>query len=138
MPKGVHNEFRPIEPGRWDDIYDTHFSQGFVAGEFVFVSGQVAADENGKLVGDDDIEQQTRQVFANIEQVLRSEGVRLEEIVQVNVFLLDIGDIPRIARVRREVFGEHRPASTAVQVSGLLLPGAKVEINAVALRNGSP
>jgi enamine deaminase RidA (YjgF/YER057c/UK114 family) len=91
-------------------------------------------DEAGDLVGDGDVARQARQVFQNIGEVLEQARSSLSEIVQLNLFLLDISDIPRIADVRRELFGEHRPASTAVQVAGLLLPGAKLEINAVALR----
>jgi len=123
--------------GRWDAPFGSHFSQGFVAGNFIFVSGQLPVDPAGALVGDGDVERQARKVFENIGEVLAQAGSSLDEIVQLNVFLLDIADIPRIADVRRELFGEHRPASTAVQVSGLLLSGAKLEINAVALRNGT-
>lgn len=137
MEYQLDNDFRPIDPGRWDETYDTHFSNGFVGGQFIFVSGQVPNNEEGELVGGDDVEQQARQVFENIDAILRSDGSSLADVVQVNVFLLDIGDVSRIAAARREAFGEHRPASTAVQVSGLLLPGARLEINALALRNGA-
>ena len=122
--------------GRWDATFDSHFSQGFVAENFVFVSGQLPVDAAGALVGDGDVEQQARQVFHNIAQVLAEAHSTLDEIVQLNLFLLDINDIPRIAHVRRELFGEHRPASTAVGVSGLLVAGARLEINAIALRRG--
>jgi 2-iminobutanoate/2-iminopropanoate deaminase len=123
--------------GRWDTTFDSHFSQGFVANSFIFVSGQLPVDAAGALVGAGDVAQQARQVFHNIGDVLAQAASSLSEIVQLNLFLLDISDIPRIANVRRELFGEHRPASTAVQVAGLLLPGAKLEINAVALRTGA-
>ena len=125
---------RPVEPGRWDAKYDSHFSQAFVADRFVFVSGQLATDADGNLVGGDDVAQQAWQVFENIAAILASEQLDLRSIVSVNVFVTDIEDIPRIAPVRRELFGDHRPASTAVEISRLLLPGAKLEINAVALR----
>ena len=123
--------------GRWDSTFDSHFSEGFVAGGFVFVSGQLPVDTSGALVGDGDVTQQARAVFANIGEVLAQAGATLGDIVQLTLFLLDIDDIPRIAKVRRELFGEHRPASTAVQVSGLLLSGARLEVNAVALRKGA-
>ena len=125
---------RPVEPGRWDATYDSHFSQAFTADRFIFVSGQLATDEAGQLVGGDDVAMQARQVFENIAAILAREQLDLRSIVQVNVFLTDIEDIPRIAPVRRELFGEHRPASTAVEISRLLLPGAKLEVNAVAMR----
>jgi len=127
----------PLGSGRWDTTFDSHFSQGFVADNFIFVSGQLPVDESGDLVGDGDVASQARQVFHNIGEVLAQARSSLGEIVQLNLFLLDISDIPRIANVRRELFGEHRPASTAVQVAGLLLPGAKLEINAVALRRAA-
>jgi len=63
--------------------------------------------------------------------ILKTYSAGLERRV---FFLDDEADIPRIAPVRRELFGDHRPASTAVEISRLLLPGAKLEINAVALR----
>ena len=125
---------KALGSGRWDSTFDSHFSQGFVADNFIFVSGQLPVDAAGALVGGGDVAQQARQVFANIREVLAQAGASLAEIVQLNLFLLDIDDIPRIAGVRRELFGEHRPASTAVQVSGLLVAGARLEINAVALR----
>jgi 2-iminobutanoate/2-iminopropanoate deaminase len=127
---------RALGPGLWDSAFDSHFSQGFVADSLIFVSGQLPVDGHGALVGDGDVAEQARSVFTNIEAVLGEAGAALTDVVQVNLFLLDIQDIPRIAEVRREVFGEHRPASTAVQVSGLLLPGARLEVNAVALRDG--
>jgi 2-iminobutanoate/2-iminopropanoate deaminase len=118
-----------------EQVFDSHFSAGFIAGPLVFVSGQLPLDEDGAVEGGD-VEAQARCVFRNIERVLEQADATLEDVVQVNVFLLDIEDIPRIAGVRRELFGEHPPASTAVEVSGLLVPGCKLEINAVALRDG--
>ncbi len=128
---------RALGSGRWDTTFDSHFSDGFVAGKFIFVSGQLPVDASGALVGDGDIAQQARRVFQNIADVLAQAGSSLAEIVQLNLFLLDVTDISRIARVRRELFGEHRPASTAVGVAALLLPGARLEVNAVALRDAS-
>jgi 2-iminobutanoate/2-iminopropanoate deaminase len=128
---------RALGSGRWDTTFDSHFSDGFVAGKFIFVSGQLPVDASGALVGDGDVSQQARRVFENIGDVLAQAGSSLAEIVQLNLFLLDVTDIARIAGVRRELFGEHRPASTAVGVASLLLPGARLEVNAVALRDAS-
>jgi 2-iminobutanoate/2-iminopropanoate deaminase len=102
----------------------------------VFVSGQLPLGEDGAVEGGDDVEAQARCVFRNIERVLAQADASLSDVVQVNVFVLDIADVLRIAAVRRELFGEQPPASTAVEVSGLLVPGCKIEINAVALRDG--
>ena len=130
----AHPDIRSLGSGRWDSTFDSHFSDGILTDRFVFVSGQLPMDANGQLVGGDDVAEQARAVFENIRNILQQAGCDLQDIVQVNLFLLDVHDSPRIAGVRRELFGEHRPSSTAVGTSGLLLAGAKLEINAIALR----
>jgi enamine deaminase RidA (YjgF/YER057c/UK114 family) len=65
--------------------------------------------------------------------VLAAAGCRFEDVVKVTVYLTDVDDRPKINPVRQEVFGAARPASTLVEVSRLAVPGAKVEIDAVAL-----
>ena len=104
-----------------------------VAGDLLFVSGLVGVDRHGALVGGDDVVAQTRQVFENMRAVLDEAGCRFEDVVKVTVYLTDVDDRPKINPVRQEVFGAARPASTLVEVSRLAVPGAKVEIEAVAL-----
>jgi len=111
----------------------SHYTDAVRAGELLFVSGFVPVDGEGRLVGGDDVVAQVRQVFANIEAVLRAAGATFADVVRVTVYLTDMADRPRINPVRQEVFGETRPASTLVEVSALAVPGAKVEIDAVAL-----
>jgi enamine deaminase RidA (YjgF/YER057c/UK114 family) len=65
--------------------------------------------------------------------VLKEAGCRFEDVVKVTVYLTDVDDRPKINPARQEVFGDARPASTLVEVSRLAVPGAKVEIDAVAL-----
>jgi 2-iminobutanoate/2-iminopropanoate deaminase len=71
-------------------------------------------------------------VFVNIGTVLSAADMEFADVVKVTVFLLDIEDRPQINTVRQEVFGDARPASTLVEVSRLAIPGAKLEIEAVA------
>ena len=66
-------------------------------------------------------------------RVLAAAGATFADVVKVNVYLTDIADRPRINPVRQEIFGDVRPASTLVEVSALAVPGAKIEIEAVAL-----
>jgi 2-iminobutanoate/2-iminopropanoate deaminase len=110
----------------------SHFTDAVRAGGFLYVSGIVAVDGDGRLVGGDDVVAQARQVFENMRAVLAAGGCRFEDVVKVTVFLTDIDDRPRINPVRHEVFGETRPASTLVEVPRLAVPGAKVEIECVA------
>jgi 2-iminobutanoate/2-iminopropanoate deaminase len=111
----------------------SHFTDAVLAGGFLHVSGIVAVDGDGQLVGADDVVAQTRQVFENMRAVLAAAGCGFEDVVKVTVFLTDIGDRATINPVRQEVFGSTRPASTLVEVPRLAVDGAKVEIECVAL-----
>jgi 2-iminobutanoate/2-iminopropanoate deaminase len=111
----------------------SHYTDAVVAGELLFISGLVGVDRDGTLVGGQDVAAQARQVFENMRAVLAAAGCRFEDVVKVTVYLTDVDDRPRINPVRQEVFGSARPASTLVEVSRLAVPGAKVEIDAVAL-----
>ena len=111
----------------------SHYTDAVVAGELLFISGLVGVDGDGALVGGDDVAAQARQVFENMRAVLDEAGCRFEDVVKVTVYLTDVDDRPKINPVRQEVFGHARPASTLVEVSRLAIPGAKVEIEAIAL-----
>lgn len=110
----------------------SHYTDAVRAGDLLFVSGCVPVDGDGALVPGD-IEAQTRQVFANIGAVLAAAGCSFADVVKVTVFLLDVEDRQRVNRVREEVFGATRPASTLVEVSRLAIPGARIEVEAIAL-----
>ena len=110
----------------------SHFTDAVRAGELLFVSGIVAVDGDGKLVGADDVVAQTHQVFENMRAVLAAAGCSFADVVKVTVFLTDVHDRPLINPVRQEVFGATRPASTLVEVPRLAVEGARVEIECVA------
>ena len=114
----------------------SHYTDAVQANGMLFVSGCVPVDGEGRLVGGDDVVAQTRQVFVNIGTVLSAAGAEFADVIKVTVFLLDIDDRRLVNTVRQEVFGEVRPASTLVEVSRLAVPGARVEIEAVACVNG--
>jgi 2-iminobutanoate/2-iminopropanoate deaminase len=111
----------------------SHFTDAVRAGGFLYVSGIVAVDGEGRLVGEDDVVAQTRQVFENMRIVLEAGGCGFADVVKVTVFLTDIDDRPLINPIRQGIFGDTRPASTLVEVPRLAVPGAKVEIECVAL-----
>ena len=110
----------------------SHYTDAVQGGGLLFVSGCVPVDGHGQLVGGDDVVAQVRQVFANMGGVLAAAGAGFADILKVTVYLLDVDDRARINPVRQEVFGEVRPASTLVEVSRLAVPGARVEIDAIA------
>jgi 2-iminobutanoate/2-iminopropanoate deaminase len=120
---------------RVDGLADpiSHFTDAVRAGGFLHVSGIVAVDGQGRLVGGDDVVAQTRQVLDNMRVVLAAGRCRFEDVVKVTIFLTDIDDRPKINPLRQEAFGATRPASTLVEVPRLAVPGAKVEIECIAL-----
>ncbi len=110
----------------------SHYAHAVVSGDALYVSGIVPVDASGALVGCDDVEAQARQVFAIMQSVLAAAGATAADVVKVTVYLVDIDDRPLINPVRQEFFGDTRPASTLVEVSRLAVPGARLEIEAIA------
>jgi reactive intermediate/imine deaminase len=117
-------------PGLAEPI--SHYTDAVRAGNLLFISGIVPVDGEGKLVGEGDVAEQTRQVFRNMQLVLGAAGCGFDDVVKVVLYLLNVDDRPAINPVRKEFFGEARPASTLVEVSALAIPGALLEIEAVA------
>jgi 2-iminobutanoate/2-iminopropanoate deaminase len=111
----------------------SHFTDAVRAGDLLFVSGAVAVDGEGRLVGGEDVVAQARQVFENMRHVLAAAGCGFQDVVKVTIFLTDVDDRSKINPLRQEMFGDARPASTLVEVSRLVVAGAKIEVEAVAL-----
>jgi reactive intermediate/imine deaminase len=103
------------------------------SGSMVVVSGQVPLDAQGTLVGEDDPRAQVTQVFENLAAALAAAGARMEQVVKLTVFLTDIADLQVFREVRNQYFSPDRPpASTLVQVSRLVNPAFRVEVEALA------
>jgi enamine deaminase RidA (YjgF/YER057c/UK114 family) len=109
------------------------FSRAVRVGDLVFVSGTVAWGPDGKLVGKGDVYAQAKQTIANIEGYLRQAGATLKDVVRTRIYLTDIGRWQEVARAHREAFGDVRPASSMLEISGLAEPEMLVEIEAVAV-----
>ena len=110
----------------------SHYTDAVRAGQLLFVSGCIAVDADGNLVGGSDVVAQTHKVFENLGATLAAGGASFGDVVKVTVYLTDIDDRAAINPVRHQFFGEARPASTLIEIGKLVLPGAKVEIDAVA------
>jgi enamine deaminase RidA (YjgF/YER057c/UK114 family) len=105
------------------------FSGGLIA-----VSGQVALDGDGNVVGRDDVEAQARQAFRNLETALAAAGAAIGNVVKFTIFLTDIGDVATVRAVRNEfIDADSPPASTLVAVTALVDPALKIEIEALAV-----
>jgi reactive intermediate/imine deaminase len=102
-------------------------------GRMVVVSGQVPLDAQGRLVGEDDPAAQVRQVFENLRTALAAAGASMSQVVKLTVFLTDLAHLAEFRRVRDEfITGQAPPASSLIQVSGLVNPAFCVEIEALA------
>ena len=103
-------------------------------GRLVVVSGQVAQDEHGGLVGAGDAAVQARQVFENLRRCLAEAGAGFDDVVKLGLFVLDVAHLPAVRAARDAVIDTTRPpASTAVQVAALFAPGYVLEAEAWAL-----
>ena len=111
----------------------SHFTDAVLAGDLLFVSGIVPVDGKRELVGGNDVVAQARCVFENMREVLGAGGCTFADVVKVTLYLTDVNDRPLVNPVRQEVFGDTRPASTLVEISALVSPGAKIEVEAIAV-----
>jgi 2-iminobutanoate/2-iminopropanoate deaminase len=109
----------------------SHYTDAVSFGGLLFVSGRIGIDPSSQTVPSD-VAEQARLAFTHIGQILSAAGAAFADVLKVTVFLTDINDRPKINPVRREFFGEYRPASTLVEVSHLARPEAKVEVEAIA------
>jgi enamine deaminase RidA (YjgF/YER057c/UK114 family) len=102
-------------------------------GRLIFVSGQLARDRDGNLVGKGDMRAQLRQVGENIKSALAAAGASLTDLVKTTTYVTDIDELFRHIDVRMEYFGVALPTSTTVEVRRLAHPDFLVEIEAVAM-----
>jgi 2-iminobutanoate/2-iminopropanoate deaminase len=125
---------RQVNPWTWQDSFG--FSQAWRVDEarsIIFVSGQGPVSAEAELVGEGDFEAQTRQTFENLQTVLADAGASFEAVVKLTVYLTDIGTLGDYARIKAEFIPGEQPASTAVEISSLALPGMMIEVEAIAV-----
>ena len=122
----------PIErillPGQREPV--SHYCHVVKAGGWIWLSGMTGARADGSIP--EGVVEQFDVAMATIDTCLHAAGGRPDQVVKVQVFMTDISERPLINPARQKYFGEHRPASTLVEVSGLVDPRMKVEIEAVA------
>ncbi len=107
------------------------YSQATIAGGFLFTAGQIPLDPATMEIVSGDIVPQSRQVMANLAEVLAKAGLTWSDVVKTTVFLHDMADFPRFNEVYAAALGEARPARSTVQVAGLPR-GVSVEVELIA------
>jgi len=109
------------------------FSNGYVAGNTLYVAGQQGPDSKGNVTSTD-ITQQTTNAIAAVKQVAEEAGFEMSDIVSMTVYVTDLNDVPKMNEVYRKLIPDPKPARVALQVAGLI-GGAKIEIAAIAVRH---
>lgn len=109
------------------------FSDGFVAGNTLYVAGQQGPDANGKVTGTD-ITVQTTNTIAAIKKVVEKAGFKMSDLVSVTVYVTDLNDVKKMNEVYIKEMPDPKPARATVQVAGLI-GGAKIEISAIAVKH---
>ena len=101
--------------------------------KMLYISGQIAINPAGQIVGAGDLQAQTEQVFENLKAGLAAAGARFEHVVKLHLYLLDITQIQIVRNVRdRYINTQFPPASTAVEVRRLFRDQLLIEIDAIA------
>ena len=115
----------------WEDLVG--YSRAVKTENQIEVSGTVAADENGNVVGRDDAYQQTAFILQKIEKALNQAGASLEHVVRTRMFVTDISRFDEYGRAHGEVFGKIRPCTSMIEVKGLVSPEYLIEIEVTAI-----
>jgi 2-iminobutanoate/2-iminopropanoate deaminase len=109
------------------------FSEGYIAGNTLYVAGQQGPDAKGRVSGTN-ITLQTTNAIAAIEKVVRQAGFQMKDIVSVTVYLTDLNDVKPMNDIYKKLMPDPKPARATVQVAGLI-GGAKIEISAIAVKH---
>ena len=126
-PLFVHAQNKPI-----DFNPKMPFSNGFVAGNTLYVAGQQGPDDGGKVTGTT-IEFQTERTIAAIKGVVEKAGFKMTDLVSVTVYVTDLNDVPKMNEVYNRLMPNPKPARATVKVAGLI-GDAKIEISAIAVK----
>jgi enamine deaminase RidA (YjgF/YER057c/UK114 family) len=120
-----------IDPG-WDWARKLNISAGVKIGDTVYLSGTVAFDSEGTVVGDD-VYAQAKQVFRNIEEALGAAGATMADVVKITTFLTDMSGYGAFGKARTEAFPKGVPASAAYATPALVKPELLIEVEAIAV-----
>ena len=106
------------------------YSQAIRVNGFLYTSGQIALTPEGEMVTND-IKKQTRQIFANLRAILEDNESSFDKVVKLNIFLTNMNDFGIVNVIMAEVFGDHKPVRSTIEVKGLP-KNAMIEMDLIA------
>jgi len=116
---------------KWEDIVG--YSRAVKIGNVVEVTGTVAVDEHGELVGGESAYEQTRFIIQKMQGILEKAGAGLKDVIRTRIFVTDISRWEEYGKAHGEFFHEIKPCTTMVEISRLISPEYLVEIEATAI-----
>lgn len=114
-----------------------NLAQGYRVDNMLYISGQTAYGDDGKLIGINNFDLQAEQTFKNLKRVLEAGGSSLENVIKVTIFLKDMSNFNKIIDLRHEYFTSPYPADSIVEISSLYSADALIEIEAIAVTNNT-
>lgn len=115
----------------WED--KVGYSRAVKVGNHLEVSGTVASDEAGNVIGENNPYEQTKYILQKIEKALAQAGASLKDVVRTRMFVTDISRFDEYAKAHGEVFSTIKPCTSMIEVKGLVSPGYLIEIEATAI-----
>jgi len=128
MKKNIHPKSLGKEPAT--------YSHGVLVSpsHFLFTAGQLAMNDKGEVIGKGDIEAQTKYIMENLKNILTEVEMDFSNVVRVNMYLVNMNDLPKVIPIRNDYLQPNRPAITAVEVAGLVNPDSLIEVEIVAAK----
>jgi len=116
---------------KWEQVVG--YSRAVKMGNLIEITGTVAIDDQGVLVGKDDAYAQTKCILGKIEKILSAAGASMEDVVRTRMFVTDISRWQEYGKAHGEYFSEIRPCTSMIEVKGLIEPEYLIEIEATAV-----
>jgi 2-iminobutanoate/2-iminopropanoate deaminase len=129
----VKNKINSNEFAERMGAYSHGYSVNVGDSKIIFTTGQIALDENGNVVSPDNIEGQTRFVYESLNKILNKEGATLDDAIKTTIYLTDMSYFSKVSKIRNEYLKNSEPVSTLVEVSKLVKPECKIEIEIIAV-----
>lgn len=131
MKKAFINPSEFYSSGR---AYSQAIKYDLGSAEIIFITGQIAKDQDGKVVGIGNIEKQTEYIFERIKTILEETGATIDDLVKVTIYLVKMEEFEKVSAVRNKYLKKSKPAATTIGITATVSKGCDIEIDAIAIK----